>query len=401
MNVGELFVKLGVKGDGSARKALKGTEEGLRDIRSMSLEAKAAIIGVIYGFQQMMSSSMKSGQSLANFAALTGQSTDALQRYQYAGKLVGLTNESVANTFVNLQKSVASLDLEGEGMQSLGGISQFLARAGESLDIQKFKTDTQYAFQMLQKFSQLDNSMFGGVNPEGFKNLLLSKMGIGDDVISAMKRGAFNEKTLSAAPVTSSGQIKALANIDAQWARITAKIEKLIDGLVVQFGPEIMKQIETFVEVGVDLVKAIAKLIITLKPAENIQKGIDALKNPEKIWKGIKQAGPEGTMRAFNRAIGIDEALDKIGGGITTLGKDIIKDASLMELKKAQGQYESKYGIGRKPKSEEGMIIEEQVNNNESNFYFDIKSVDPKETAREIKQVTSALNLIPTRPYGA
>lgn len=400
MNVGELFIKLGVKGDGSAKKALKGTYDGLGEIRSMSLEAKAAIIGVIYGLQRMMSSSLKGGQDLANFAAFTGMSTQALQKYQYAAKLVGMSNEEMTGSFTALQKGIASLDLSGDGLESLGGISQFLARAGESLDVQRFKTDIPYAIQMLQKFKQLDSSMFGGQqNPEGFKNLLLSKMGVSDSMISAFGRNAFNEKTLNSAPIKSEGQIKSLANMDAQWTKIMTKIDRLIDNLIVTFGPDVMKEISKLIDIMYEVATMLLKFLKEQKPVETMKKGYESIASG-KLFKAMSDAGASETMRAFNKVFGIDKSLDKLGNALSPSSFfDTVKD---QEMKKAKALMDLVTpSSGQKKVPDEGTIIEEQVNNNESNFYFDIKSMDPKETAKEIKQVVNTLNLIPTRSYGA
>jgi hypothetical protein len=57
MKVGELWVNFGIKGTHNAAKDLSKVKTGMTEIKAMSIEAKAAIVGAIYALERMMSSS--------------------------------------------------------------------------------------------------------------------------------------------------------------------------------------------------------------------------------------------------------------------------------------------------------------------------------------------------------
>lgn len=382
MTVGELFIKIGVKGDGSAKKALKGTQDGLGAIKSMSLEAKAAIVAVVYGLQQMMSSSMKTGTTLSNFAAMTGISTKALQQWEFAGGRFNIAASEIQSSFEGLFAAMARMKIEGAD-NSLGFIMQSLGRGSEEID--RFINDTQYAMETMREFNNLTTV------DKGTKFVMNEKMGMSGAMQAGFAQNAFDPKILARAPTLGEGGIKALAGVNAQWSEIMSKISNSIDNLVIAFGPDITKQIGQFVTVGLDLVKEIAKLIVELKPGETIKtlysaakdpKGaakelgeflIDDIKNKSKLWKM--------------------EASDKV--------QEFSKKRELIQLRKAQGEYEAKYGTKKvSPVKDDGYtMFEEKVDSKTINLYIDkIVSPDPVEAGQEVaKHVTNTMNLIPTR----
>ena len=99
MNIGELFVNIGIKGTEKTIQALGNVKSGLGAVASTSLEVKAAIIGAIYALERLISTSADMGMSLANFKILFGNSTKELQQFQNAGREVGLTFEETASKY--------------------------------------------------------------------------------------------------------------------------------------------------------------------------------------------------------------------------------------------------------------------------------------------------------------
>jgi len=148
MTIAELFVNLGVKGADSAGKALGGVKGGLGEVKSMSLEAKAALVGVIYGLERMMSNSAQLGTSLTNFNALTGISAQQLQQWQYAARQAGVAGEEMTGSMKAVQSTMANM-LMGKGAPE--GMAMLANKVG--FDPARAR-DTAYVLGQLQKFAQ-------------------------------------------------------------------------------------------------------------------------------------------------------------------------------------------------------------------------------------------------------
>ena len=114
MKIGELFIDLGVKGKDVTGKAIRSIHDGLQGVADTSLSTKAAIVGVVFGIERMMSFSSKMGAGLKEFSLLTGLSTRELQKWQYAGRKVNVSNEEVESSFKSIQQAMGDM-LIGKG----------------------------------------------------------------------------------------------------------------------------------------------------------------------------------------------------------------------------------------------------------------------------------------------
>src|ERR1700744_4238817 len=103
MDIGSLFLNLGIKGSEKTVGALTDVKKGLGELGSMSLEAKAGIVAAMYALEQLFATSGKAGTDLTNFNAITGESVKTLQQYQYAARQVGVSNQEVEGSFKTLQ----------------------------------------------------------------------------------------------------------------------------------------------------------------------------------------------------------------------------------------------------------------------------------------------------------
>jgi len=262
MTIAELFVNLGVKGDGQAKSALGGVKEGLGDIKSMSIEAKAAILAVVYGLQRMMSESGKHGQGLANFAAQTGLSAQMLQKWQYAGQQVAVANEEVASSFKTVQDAMAQMQLGGAAPQGWAVINSHLEKMNEGIDPKRIN-DIEYVMQKLQRFAQTSNQAFGNQMLKGL---------VGDNMIGAFRRNAFNDKIFSQAPTYSDGQIKQLGRVDAAWANLGTKLNMAFGKLTAKHGLDFIKDIDMIATKVLKLSDALLILAERSKVFEGIGK---------------------------------------------------------------------------------------------------------------------------------
>lgn len=237
MNIGELFVNLGIKGGKDTQNTLKGVKGGMKDIKSVSIEAKAAIVATIYTLKNLMQQSTQNGVALTQFSNLTGQSTKKLQQWQYANKMAGGTAEEVTGVVTSMQQAFAQLEL-GEGpAKYLGLLAEGLGKVGESLDVEKMND----SFYTLEKFRSFLKS--GGTGKIGVDNEIGTSLGITPGMIAGIRGGMFGDKILNSANPYSEGQAKALQNVHAEWVKLADDIQKTIGRLNVKFGKDLVKDI--------------------------------------------------------------------------------------------------------------------------------------------------------------
>lgn len=246
MTVGELFVNLGIKGSDKVGKELKNVKDGLGDVKGMSLEAKAAIIGVIYGLEKMMSSSAQMGTSLTNFTELTGMSAQSLQQWQYAARQAGVSSDELTGSLKSVQSSMTNM-LLGKGAPE--GLAMVANKVG--FDPSRAR-DTLYVMQQLQKFAQSV--------PKDVGNNMLKSFGLSEGTISAMRRNAFRPDVFQKAPTYSDKEIGQLDKTNVAWSNLGNKIEMAIGHLTAKHGLSIVKDIERMTTGVLKLADALATL---------------------------------------------------------------------------------------------------------------------------------------------
>jgi len=114
MEIAELFVRLGVKGASETKTALTSTKNTLGEVSTSALAAKAAIVATIYAVERLMSTSANAGNGLQQFSDLTGLSAEQLQRYQFAARQAGATNENLTSSIKGVQSAITNM-LLGKG----------------------------------------------------------------------------------------------------------------------------------------------------------------------------------------------------------------------------------------------------------------------------------------------
>lgn len=263
MTIAELFVNLGIKGDGSAKKALGGVKTGLGEVRSMSLEAKAAIIGAIYALERMMTSSMGAGTGFMNFASLTGLSAQELQKWQYAARQVGVEGAELEGSIKAVQTSMTNM-LLGKGKPE--GMAMLANKVG--FDMNKAR-DTFYVMQQLQKFVQQVPADVGANLAKSF--------GLSDNIISAMQRNAFRPDVFAKAPTYSDNEISNLNRAQVIWSNLGNKVQMAFGRFTAKHGPGIAGDVSTLVDKILLLSEALVRLSEKLEIFKAIGKSIEGM----------------------------------------------------------------------------------------------------------------------------
>lgn len=301
MQIGELFVKLGVKGEQTVKSALKSAKTGMSDLGSTSLATKATIIGALYALEEMTRASNTMGRELSQFHAFTGQSAEALQRYEYAGRQVGSTAEETAGSINSLVSAMAKLQTTGQMPAGLTLLSQYLG----DLDVGRATKDVFYLFDKLQQF------MRDAKVPIGVANEVGASFGLAQGTMAAMRKNAFRPELLNRAPIYSEHDINALTAMNAQWGDMFELWEKKLGKLNVKHGPELLKEVRALSQGFLDMADALTSVAEKFKVIETMGHVLEGVGNTAKL---------------------VSEIIDKLGGKdskkgdilYTEPGKDMI-----------------------------------------------------------------------------
>jgi hypothetical protein len=238
-------------------------KDGLGEVKSMGLETKAMIAAVVYGLERMMSQSAQMGTGLMNFAALTGNSAQALQKWQYAFRQVGGTAAEMEGNFKSVQATMTKM-LLGQGAPS--GFAMVANKVG--LDPKRVR-DTEYVLGQLQKFSQQV--------PQDVGNEMLKSFGLSEGVIAGMRRNAFRPDVFAKAPRYSDNEIKSLDKVNAAWSNLGQKIQMAFGHLTAQKGLSIVNEISKMTTEVIKLVAALTQLAEKLKVFQVLGKAFELL----------------------------------------------------------------------------------------------------------------------------
>lgn len=299
MQVGEMFVKLGIKGDASATKGIDKVRGGLEDVKKMSLQAKAAIVGVVFGLQRLMTGSMQQGVALQQFANFTGMSTKALQQYQFAARQAGLQNEEITQSVVGMQSAFAQLKLNKGPQEYLGYFATTLKEIGKDFDYNKME-DAFYTMQKMREFVE-----GGGTGQIDIDNQILQSLGATQGMIAGFRGGAFNENILNSAQVYSDKESKALSNVNAGWVRLGETVQKAVGRMNVKFGGQLIQDLTKITESVVKLTTQLLLLSESSGAFGRLSKAIENVANLIDLVSGI--AGEEGQKSSSAWGSALDE----------------------------------------------------------------------------------------------
>lgn len=253
MNVGELFVSLGIKGSEKTLGAIANTRQGLKDIASTSLETKAALVGVAYAVERLFASSGRVGTGLTNFAATTGVATKTLQEYQYAARQAGASNEEVEGTFKALQSTMLDI-YTGKGLPAdYGRLTQVLGSVDIASDIEKYMKNPELLMQKLNDYARKET------NPV-WRKRTLGSFGVSEGVQNAMVREKFRPEILKQAPTYNDKEIANLDRANIAWSNLGTKIEMAIGHFNALHGGQLVTDLSKIVTEVIKLAEAFERL---------------------------------------------------------------------------------------------------------------------------------------------
>lgn len=207
MTIGELFVKLGVKGDDKTKKALKDTKSGLEEVASSGLAAKAAIVGLFYGLERLMANSSERGMALQQFANYTGLSTDKLQQWEVAARASGVQADEMESNIKGVQSAMTNLRL-GHAPEFMNMLA---ARVG--FDPSQSKK-TFYVLDKLREYAKAT------ANTPDIANKVLGSFGLSEGMIQFLRTSNVDIDKIKKSAILSGGEIGNLAKVSKGWDEI-------------------------------------------------------------------------------------------------------------------------------------------------------------------------------------
>jgi hypothetical protein len=288
VDIGSLFLNLGIKGASKTVGELSNVKKGIGDVASMSLEAKAALVGAAYALERLFSNSNKAGTDLTNFNALTGESVKTLQQYQYAGRQVGISNQTMEGSFKTLQSAMTKTMLGQGGPAGLARVSMLTGGISQK-DIEEFAKRPELLIQKLQQYASKEKNI-------GLRNETLKSFGIDESMIAGLSRNAFRPDVLKKAPTYSNQEVGQLDKANIAWSNLGNKIEMAVGHFNAMHGGQLVGDISKIVDQVLKLANAFTLLAEKLHLFEGIGKIFEGW---TQIFKGVN-AGVESVTGAFS-----------------------------------------------------------------------------------------------------
>lgn len=277
MNIGELFINLGIKGSEKTIGALTNIKEGLGKLTSTSLEAKAALIGAAYAFDRLMAASGQYGTNLTNFAAVINMSRKELQQYEYVARQVGSTNEAMDSTFLGLQQQILKKTTTGQGMSSLFMMGKVL---GGIPSLDRYKDNPKAFFEeVIVPYAKKEKS-------KSWLYQNLSELGFSKEIIRGLEEGKFNAANYAKAPFYSDASVKQLDKNRAALSNLATKVEMAFGNFNAKYGGPLIKDLG----IATDKILKLGEAFVRLGESAKVLKAIGLIfEGWGKIFDGIRE----------------------------------------------------------------------------------------------------------------
>lgn len=288
MNIGELFISLGIKGADSTKSALTGVSSGLNDAKSSGLAAKAAIVGLVYGLERMMSASAKVGVDLQSFANSTGLSTEMLQKWQYASRQFGVGADEMAGTLKHVQNAMTDIMLNKGAPEGFSAFARSVQLDGTRLK------DTYYVMEKLQEYAKKGD-------PAIAKKFVSSL--VGDNMFSALRQITADVKNLNP-NIYSDKESARLQKVNAGWANLADNVQKAMGHFNAKHGFQMINDIQKVTAEVLKLIEAFIKLSEKYKFFEKLAQSIEVLTDMLRVMNGEKTLASTDSAKATSSFFG-------------------------------------------------------------------------------------------------
>lgn len=234
IKVGEFFAAINLKGADLASKQLGQVGKQFKNLKLDSLAFKASVIGAFYGLAQMIDSATSRGVTLGKFLDTSNVDQDFLSRVTVAMRQTNTSAEETISLFRNIVNLQAEMIKTGGPYHAFERLVNVLGPA--SVDMQKFRTDAQYAFDALQKYAKAEQNVI-------LRRDTLQALGADESIQSSLiiNKRLDPESLAAIRPEYSKGQIDAMRRQGAALEELRVKYQRLQDQIALTFGPDAIK----------------------------------------------------------------------------------------------------------------------------------------------------------------
>jgi len=233
MNVGELYINLGVKGAEVATKSLESVDSGMTKVKDTSLEAKAAILAVVYGVEQIVSSAGAFGAHMNLFGEMTSingkKITNEVLKWGAALEQLGLSSEQAQGAFLSVQGVITKALLPGGSVTPY--LNEFLKRMHMTID------EARNVPLLMERFRSI---MKNSKDKPYITTLAQGAFGLNPEISAAI--GLLNKNPMEMALRTSNeGQVERLSGLYKQWVQFEQAISQDSKNFADNFGGGMVK----------------------------------------------------------------------------------------------------------------------------------------------------------------
>lgn len=371
MKIAELFVKLGLQGQGDMQKGLGKVSSSMKELFSLSIQTKLTLAGLVGGLTMAARSAGKTGQGLMQFKNAFGLSAQELQKWQYAALNFGVQGEEVQSTIESIQ------DLLTKGFAG-GGFDEF-ARLG--IDVTKAKNAFDVLLQVQEKIKK------GNID---VARLFSSGM-ISSNMFQFLRRAEDMSKFKAPkGAIASDAQLARQEKIAVSFDRFGNDLKKDLDAFVVNNSKAILETMAALKEILRDLLKFMADNRETIKKLTDVL--VEFLKFVTKsaggaletITGSVQESKAKGRGSIATTAMAINAPFAKLGQNMV----DVIKiNAKNYFDERALQKYREEHS-GRSPQSVQS---QETVNYNINGI--DVNDRLQESTKRDIKTLAKSLSV--------
>lgn len=213
MKIADLFLSLGISGQGEVSKGLSSISGSLKELFSMSIQTKLTLAGIAAGLTGAAFSAGKTGMSLKQFAAGFGLSVKEMQLWEMAGRQFGVSADEVRGSVKGIQNALVEAKA-GRGFNetfSLLGIDP---------------RNSKDAFDVLEKLRQRIKA--GQVDAMR----LFSSGLIDENMFQFLRQTKDPLKMSPIAPILSKGQIDDLARISVDFSNFSENLKRTMEKFI-------------------------------------------------------------------------------------------------------------------------------------------------------------------------
>lgn len=221
MQIGELFVALGLEVDDKKLDAFQGKIDKTKQRMTTFIVAATAAAAAITAISQ---SAINATVSMTNFNLQTGLSIDKLQQWQKVAQLsdVTLSAEQVTQSIAGLQSQLTQIRLGG------GNVTPF-----QLLGINTFGKD---AFQVLEEI----RGALVGIDNATATNLL-QQIGLTPSFINILRLSRTEFEAINKEFFLNNAQRQGITKLGTSFTRLGIQLSAIKDNIVAEFAPALNK----------------------------------------------------------------------------------------------------------------------------------------------------------------